>query len=451
MKELRGTLIALVLFLLLGAFFFFRAEKNSEGEQKQIFSFEKHEVVAATISRPDGEVIKLVEREGKWWIDQTKFPANLTMVNRIRHQLHDLEARAKVTTKGDNYELYGLGEGAIRVQLELNGGEKIEFLAGDPNPTGVSYYIRPLPGETVYTVKKSALDYYSAPFDEFRNQHFVSMDTKGVKAFQVDSERGVFRFQRLDERRWELLDPKMRVSKDTMRTMIGRAIALKANRFIDLIEQNQDYGLSNPVLQLQFELESGKKIMLRVGDKAEEDQFSYFQLEGDPVIYVSKNGILGEFEVDPEDLRNLEIMDVHETEVQEISLSFVKENKKIGIYLAGDSWRWENEQPISGSTPDRVSSGLCNLKAMEFTTEDQIGSIIGEVRLKTKDGQERILRVGSPAPSKIVGEEQVIPRRYAQAIRIRNDDFEQEQDNIVIDEYIWSLMKDLSQEWEKKQ
>ena len=87
----------------------------------------------------------IIEKDGKWWIEGTDWQAGLTMVNRIRHQLHNLEARAKVTREKDDLDLYGLGKG-IRVELMLNSGKKIEFLAGDPNPTGVSYYIRPLPG-----------------------------------------------------------------------------------------------------------------------------------------------------------------------------------------------------------------------------------------------------------------------------------------------------------------
>ena len=52
--------------------------------------------------------------------------------------------------------------------------------------------------------------------------------------------------------------------------MIGRAIALKATKFVDLVEQNQDYGLSNPVLRLQFNLEDGTNIRIRVGAEAKE-------------------------------------------------------------------------------------------------------------------------------------------------------------------------------------
>lgn len=450
MKEFRGTLIALGLFLGLGAFFFFRDDNGKQaGDEKQIFSFEKHEVISATISRPDGEVITLIEKDGKWWIEGTNWQANLTMVNRIRHQLHDLEARAKVSTDDDNFELYGLGKEAIRVELSLNSGKKIAFLAGDPNPTGVSYYIRPLPGDTVYTVKKSALDYYSAPFDEFRNQHFVTMDSKEVSSFQVWNEKGEYKFQRLDEHRWKLVDPEMRVSKDTMRTMIGRAIALKAASFIDLVEQNQDYGLSNPVLRLKFNLEDGKSIFVRVGSKAEENGFSYFQLEGDPVVYIAKHGLLEEFDITPEEVRNREVLDVQEVEIKEVSLKNLDQKKETKINLVGDAWLWENGQPVSGSTPDRVLSSLTHLKAMSFTTEDKLGNIIGEVRLQTKEDQERILLIGSSAPKKNVGDNQEIPQRYAQVIRLTKD--REEKETVIIDEYAWSLVQELIQEWEKSQ
>ena len=452
MREFRGTVIALVLFLALGAFFLFREKTEVNPEPKQIFSFEKHEVIGATITRPGKEEIRLVEKEGKWWINGTKWQANLTMVNRIRHQLHDLKARAKVSTEGNNFELYGLGKDAIRVELSLRSGDTITFLAGDPNPTGVSYYIRPLPGDTVYTVKKSALDYYSAPLDSFRNQHFVSMDTQSVQSFQVWNEQGEFQFQRLDEHRWELLAPKMRVSTDIMRTMIGRAIALKASRFIDPVEQNQDYGLSNPVLRIAFTLETGTSIEFRVGNKTEEQHNSYFQLEGDPVVYVAKNGLLDEFDIQPEELRNREVMDVREAEIQQIFFKNIEKNTALEISLVSDTWRWENEKPISGSTPDRVLSSVANLRAMEFTTPDKLGQPIGEVRLVTKEGEERILRLGASAPEKDIGDAQTITRRYAQVFRPDEAaELSEPPETIIIDEYVLRLMHELEKEWERSQ
>ena len=68
----------------------------------------------------------------------------LTMVNRIKHQLHDLSSRARVVENPENPDLFGLGENAIFVDIDLSSGRRISFKAGDPNPTAVSHVKRQL-------------------------------------------------------------------------------------------------------------------------------------------------------------------------------------------------------------------------------------------------------------------------------------------------------------------
>ena len=55
-----------------------------------IFSFEKHELSRVEVVRPDAEPIVLVEVDGQWVIEGTGHPAGRSMVNRVKHQLHDL-------------------------------------------------------------------------------------------------------------------------------------------------------------------------------------------------------------------------------------------------------------------------------------------------------------------------------------------------------------------------
>ena len=441
MKEFRGTLIALVLFLAVGAFLSRTPEKEA-GDEKQIFSFEKHEVSAAKITRPDGEVIEMIERDGKWWLEGTEREANITMVNRIRHQLHDLEARSKVTMEDRNPELYGLGQKAIRVELRLNSGKEIAFLAGDPNPTGVSYYIQPLPEKTIYTVKKSALDYYSAPFDQFRAQHFITMDTNAVRSFQVWKNEQHFQFQHMDEERWALTSPEMRVSKDAMRKMIGRVIALKASDYVDEEEQTGDYGLENPVLRLHIDLENDSSITLRVGNQTPDDNFSYFQLEGDSLIYVAKNGMLEEFDIKPTELRNRAILDLQNSEITAVSVILKERAEQAGIVLIGEQWSWENEAVVSGSTPTRLVTALGGLKAVEFLDENKLGTIRAEVTIGV-GAEERKLLIGDPAPMKVLGEDQKIPQRYVQVL------YGDVEENAIVDDYVWSVVQDLVKEWKK--
>ena len=122
-------------------------------ESEALFRFEKEEVVRVEIRRPLDTLVLSDSAEG-WRVEPGGFPASRSMVSRIKHQLHDLDARARVVEGAQAPALYGLGDQAIEVSLSMRNGEVVRFAAGDPNPTSVSFYIRPLPGDVIYLIDR---------------------------------------------------------------------------------------------------------------------------------------------------------------------------------------------------------------------------------------------------------------------------------------------------------
>jgi hypothetical protein len=448
MKEFRGTILSFALFgvLFLG-YTFVAEEENEVVEDRKIFSFEKHDVQKAKIERPDGLELTLAEKDGEWIILETGHPASITMVNRIRHQLHDLEARAQVNASSSDLELYGLGEKAIKVELQLKDGTGLSFLAGDPNPTGVSYYIKPIPGDEIYTVKKSAVDYYSADYDSFRNPRFLHMDTKSVQQLQVKKKDGEeWNFNRIDEHRWEVTNPiEMRASTTSLRTLIGRCIALKASSFIDPEDVTTlDYGLAEPLLHLQFTLDTGEAIELKIGQEAIDEGHSYFQLKENPVIFVAKNGLLEEFEFSKEKFINRRVIDVDSSEVTSVTV-VSHENDTAGTasmtFRAGE-WFWSTGTPVSGSTPRRLASALDHLEVVEFEEDTKLGQVILEIQVESAAGTRHILFGDSGPPQSLIDGREY-PRRYMS--------LKGEEVTFLVDEHLLSIGRDAVREFKRNQ
>ena len=116
MKAFRGSMIAAALLLAALVLVWWVKPAVFEPtivEGSNIFSFEKHELVRVAVERPGDESIVLLEAEGQWIIEQTGHVAGRSMVNRVKHQLHDLTARASVVEDTENLSLYGLGQNAI--------------------------------------------------------------------------------------------------------------------------------------------------------------------------------------------------------------------------------------------------------------------------------------------------------------------------------------------------
>ena len=135
MKAFRGTLAAFVLLLVVAVVAYLarpallQKKPDKSADEIRLFNFEKQELVRVDVSRPDGDNIALVEADGRWTIEGTGFVAGRSMVNRVKHQIHDLTARATVVDNPDAPELYGLGKNAIDVKLTMRDGRIVEFLA----------------------------------------------------------------------------------------------------------------------------------------------------------------------------------------------------------------------------------------------------------------------------------------------------------------------------------
>ena len=189
MNRLIGTI---GLFLLVSVCWWW-TQQTDEGLANHVFNFEKHDVTGFLVEYPDRESLKVLEKDGEWIVSKTGHTASMTMVNRVRHQIHNLSVRAHVTEHSSDLTLYGLGPKSTTVTIYTRQGEET-FEVGAPNPTGVSYYIRPLTGPLqgmVVTVAKAAVDYYAAPRSEFRSPHFCRFDLDSVSQIDVVPVDGI--------------------------------------------------------------------------------------------------------------------------------------------------------------------------------------------------------------------------------------------------------------------
>ena len=147
-RRFRGSVIAVLVFggLLWAVGGGSDAPSDLEGDAPpRIFRFEKEDFVGVRIERPDRAIVLRRDADGGWSFADEDWRPSRSMVRRVAHQLHDLAARAEVVKNPESPEKYGLGEDAIRVAVDLRDGSTIAFEVGDPNPTSVSWYMRPLP------------------------------------------------------------------------------------------------------------------------------------------------------------------------------------------------------------------------------------------------------------------------------------------------------------------
>jgi hypothetical protein len=469
MKAFRGTLLALVaLVALLGAWWLVRpveltpAERRGALKQqdKPIFVFEKANLVKVEVTRPEGKIV-LAERADGWWIEGDELHASKSMVNRVKHQLHDLVARATVVDGPADDALYGLGASAIHVRLTFRDGSTEEFDAGDPNPSGVSFYIRRTGDTAVYTVKKSAVDYYSLSLSEFRERRFASFDSKDVDALSASLPGGhPLAFQRTGEDSWDMLQPQQFAANDSeVRGLLGRVSALKAVSFVtDDPTDLKQYGLDAPRATITIRFSGREPLTLLLGaptgEKDGEYPLAYVKLAEEPTVYTARDGMLDDYQAGAETFRLKRFARMDENDVASMVTTFAGDNRDadlagtVTVSLEADKWLWDDGVPVPGSTPKRLATRAASIQAESFVAATAGSGSYGfdkplaRVVMTDRAGQVRTILVGAAAPPEKGPEGEERERFYARA--------EEFPEVYIIDGGLVDVVKDLLREHGRK-
>jgi len=467
MKAFRGSAMALLVLVVVGVLVWILKPAMFENDpvgNPQIFRFEKHEVVRVEVQRPDGDNVVLAEQDGQWVIEATGHEAGRSMVNRVKHQLHDLTARATVVEDAANLSLYGLGENAIHVVLSLRDSKRIAFDVGDPNPTSVSYYIQPEGSGQIYTVKKAAVDYYSLTLDEFRERRFASFDSKDVTAIsaalRLPEANYTLTMTREGDRRWAMSSPiELDADHDQARRLMGRVSAMKAVRF-EAREPGslERYGLDTPRADITVRFASRDPLRIRVGDPApterHHDVLAYVLMDDGDTVYVARSGMLDEFVTDPKSFRNRRVVKLRTKDV--VSVDAVLRSGPTddlsgegNVRYAAEQWVWSDGVPVSGSTPKRVARRFAELEVDNFIADapsdlDAYGlnEPRARVELRDQDDNLRVVRIGGEGEPMADPEGNEHPRYYAM--------IESEQSVYLVNMGVLGVVKDLVREAARK-
>jgi len=125
--------------------------------KKEIFSFDRGEVVKLTLKRRDGDFVCKRGDDGEW-----SFPSpeegepGGKKLDSILIKLSHLRAKSVAAMAGKKLKQYGLAKPSIEAGVELKSGEKHALLAGKKCKDG--YYAMRKDGRIIYTVPSSLVD-----------------------------------------------------------------------------------------------------------------------------------------------------------------------------------------------------------------------------------------------------------------------------------------------------
>lgn len=464
---MRTKLVGLSFLVLGGLYFWSQHQIPPVTIEDPIFDFEKQELKEVVIHQPTQD-IHLIEKDGEWTLLEAKNEASTTMVNRSKHQLHNLKARSIVDTEPNDLDTYGLGENTIQVDLKLRDGRALSLKVGDPNPTGVSYYMMPLHGphqNTVVTVAKASVDFFASELGDFRAEHFVQFDLDGIDRIEIElSPRFSAEIAAVDSKKgfttaplkWTAIrsvqeefiqwtggfesEPLTLISKDFIRRLLGRMLALKAIDYKGVIElSDEEAGLNTPLARIALRGNNTKFSMI-VGDSPTEGQ-RFVQVGGLTERVLTRSGFLDEFKFDSNQMKNRLALDFLESSSGLKRMTVSQEQQTI-IETAKDGWR-VNDRSITEKDLQLLLGHSSKLRIVEWVSDSKdftqeaeewsghyilIEHTFGTVRMDFGSVIERNVALSETDPPQVV--------RYRR-LKLNQDFVDEADDAVVLIEESW--------------
>lgn len=364
------TVIALVIFALLGAYYYFveikkkSADKEKKAEQEKLFpGFDEGAVNKITVN--NGKEIITVIKQGDTWILEAplKAPADDGMINEM---LKDF-AQAKVQRKiedGDPEE-YGLGK---KENTSFNFYADSEYFVsfGDENPTESYAYAAKNEGQNFYIIDSILKKHSEKKLFDFRNKGLFKAEEPEVSVIEVDLKDRKYTLEKDDKGNWNLVKPyKAAVKKDRA----GAIIAYIKNSAVKYFESDKDaakFGLVSPP----------QKIVLTVSGVKQTVYFGV--LDGvKKSVFAKAQGVPGIFELPDyiytnipkaDEILNKQILVIEDDSVDRVEIKY--KNKFIeGVRGKDKKWKTVKAQGLSKEERKSADTGavISAIRRMEYT------------------------------------------------------------------------------------
>ncbi len=368
--RLRTTIVLAVLTALLGGAYYLVEVRGREARQRgllverRVMSFDAARVREITIDKP-GERVVLSREESRWRIvapvdepaDETVVEGLLSFVGRLE-KVRSLDAFSDLGT-------VGLDAPAVKLVLGLENGETLSLLLGGPNPVRTGVYASVEGAPLVFLAPtRLAAELGKTPYvEELRDKTILSLDVEHVHRVEIARRDVRVAVVRAGDRQWRVERPFTAPGDDgIIRDLLWKIGASRAHRVIRAPGPASAYGLDRPHARLTVVDDRGVTRTLAVVQPADDSSVLYAQVEGVPAVHVADTQLLADLAINPDVLRNRQLLVYEQGEVERITIRYLKDT--LVLDRTGD--RWWVTRPVEGEaargTVENILEVLPNLR-----------------------------------------------------------------------------------------
>lgn len=249
-------------------------------EPVELIRFDADSIDRITLEGPDGEQVKLRKSAGEWVLaEPAEFPANNTKVKRLIERLEQLRAGIPVATSDSARERFKVSEEVFERRITLAQGNKTLarlYLGSSPGMRQI--YARNDADSAIYNVKMAA---YDAPVNPstWEDKSVLTLPEEEIVGIEVnglhiernrdqnadDSDQAAWRAEGLEENR--------QLKPDAVDKLADLLAKLQFSKVLGT-EVKEEYGLAEPVLELNLTRKGGKTLSYRVGKNPDKDEYT---------------------------------------------------------------------------------------------------------------------------------------------------------------------------------
>ena len=291
----KGTIIALVIALALGAFVYFYEIKGErtrdEGEtSKPAFKFKSEDIASMSIAS-NGQTVTL-ESDGKSWniTQPVKTEADSMTVEGITSALAATTIDRSLAMNESLQRGSGLDQPAATINFKLKNGEQHTVTLGKKDPTEANIYgkIDLNPGILLLpaTLESSAIK----GLNDLRNKQILKTSQDEIAKVSVKNSNGSFVVEQNPEGKWIIQEPVSQKGKEAKTDKLLSILTTSATEIIDQPDARITALIAKPALEITLITKDNKTYKIFISPADKEDV--YIKIEGKSELYKVSKSVL---------------------------------------------------------------------------------------------------------------------------------------------------------------
>ena len=369
--KFKGTAGMMVVFLILGAYYFFidlPEEKKITQENEiagKVLAFKKENIKKLSLFKQD-QTITLLQNNGKKWhlAEPLKAAGDIPVIEAFLSNLNNLEKLRVVESRPENLSQYGLESPSFKIHLQFKEGKEETLLLGDDSPIGGSVYLKLESDPAVILATTSKANFDKSVYD-FRDKTIFNFSTASINRIQIkrkDEPTNLIK----EKEQWKVSGKvKAKADKDAILNFLQTIQFARIKEFeSENPESLKNYGLDMPYATLTLEDENKKPYIIDLGS-AKNGSGYYGKKNGSQEVFVVDKKLYNTIKKQNIEFLKKTLIDFQDKDVTEIKIQNEVETIQ-AIRIDKENWKIKKPQETTADMAT-INSYLLDLKEAKIT------------------------------------------------------------------------------------